>query len=92
MTILHIDSSAQQQNSISRKLSARIVGQLGGESIRRDLSDARTPVTELWVASNFTPSEQRTPEQQDALALSDSLVAELQHADTIVIGAPVYNF
>ena len=92
MTILHIDSSAQQQNSISRKLSARIVGQLGGESIRRDLSDARTPVTELWVASNFTSSEQRTPEQQDALALSDSLVAELQHADTIVIGAPVYNF
>ncbi len=93
MTILHIDSSAQQQNSISRKLTARIVDQLGGEVIRRDLShDAPTPVTEIWVASNFTPTEQRTPEQQEALALSDMLVAELQHADNIVIGAPVYNF
>ena len=92
MTILHIDSSAQQQGSISRKLSARIVDQLGSETIRRDLSDALPPVTEVWVNSNFTPAEQRTPKQQEALALSDMLVAELQRADTIVIGSPVYNF
>ena len=92
MTILHIDSSAQQQGSISRQLSARIVSQLGDEVIRRDLSDALPPVNEIWVASNFTPAEQRTPEQQEALALSDMLVAELQRADTIVIGSPVYNF
>ena len=52
MTILHIDSSAQQQGSISRKLSARIVDQLGSETIRRDLSDALPPVTEVWVNSN----------------------------------------
>ena len=92
LTILHIDSSAQKQKSISRQLSARIVDQLGGEVIRRDLSDAVPPVTELWVSANFTPAEQRTSEQQEALKLSDLLVAELQRADTIVIGSPVYNF
>ena len=30
--------------------------------------------------------------QKEALALSDTLVAELKAADTIVIGAPMYNF
>jgi len=92
LAILHIDSSAQKQKSISRQLSARIVDQLGGEVIRRDLSDAVPPVTELWVSANFTPAEQRTSEQKEALTLSNLLVAELQRADTIVIGSPVYNF
>jgi len=30
--------------------------------------------------------------QAAALALSDTLIAELKTADTIVIGAPMYNF
>ena len=92
MTILHIDSSAQQHNSVSRQLSARIVSQLGGDVIRRDLSVEVPPITENWVSANFTPADLRTSEQQDALALSDLLVSELQRADTVVIGSPVYNF
>ena len=92
LTILHIDSSAQQHNSVSRQLSARIVSQLGGDVIRRDLSVVVPPITENWVSANFTPTDQRTSEQQDALALSDLLVSELQRADTVVIGSPVYNF
>ncbi|MDH3266802.1 MAG: NAD(P)H-dependent oxidoreductase, partial [Gammaproteobacteria bacterium] len=34
----------------------------------------------------------RDAAQREALAFSDRLVAELQHADAIVIGAPIYNF
>ncbi len=33
-----------------------------------------------------------TPRQQEALALSDELIAELQAHDVIVINAPMYNF
>ncbi|CAK9885012.1 MAG: FMN-dependent NADH-azoreductase [Candidatus Erwinia impunctatus] len=33
-----------------------------------------------------------SPRQQEALALSDTLIAELNDHDTIVIAAPMYNF
>ncbi|WP_299048243.1 NAD(P)H-dependent oxidoreductase [uncultured Tateyamaria sp.] len=92
MTILHIDSSARTQGSVTRDLSARIVAKLGGDVIRRDLTEALPQITETWVNANFTPVDDRDAAQRDTLALSDSLVEELNAADTIVIGAPVYNF
>ncbi|GFE65214.1 FMN-dependent NADH-azoreductase [Litoreibacter roseus] len=92
MTILHIDASARSDGSVSRKLTASIVDQLGGEVIRRDLADGLPFVDEAWVGATFTPTDQRTQDQKHALALSDKLVAELQAADTLVIGAPIYNF
>ncbi len=92
MTILHIDSSARLQGSVTRDLSAAIVARLGGDVIRRDLSDALPQITENWVNANFTPADQRDAVQIDTLALSDRLVSELKAADTIVIGTPVYNF
>jgi FMN-dependent NADH-azoreductase len=92
-TVLHIDASARSHNSTSRGLSARIVKDLAADSIiRRDLASPLPQITEDWVAANFTAADQRTAPQQDALALSDRLVDELEAADTIVIGLPVYNF
>lgn len=92
-TVLHIDSSARTEGSVTRDLSAQIVARLGAtEVIRRDLL---TPVPQLtgdWVGANFTPADDRTAEQKDLLTQSDALVAELQKADTVVIGAPIYNF
>ncbi|WP_299612966.1 NAD(P)H-dependent oxidoreductase [uncultured Tateyamaria sp.] len=92
MTILHIDSSARTQGSVTRDLSAGIVAKLGGDVIRRDLTEALPQINETWVNANFTPADDRDAAQRDTLALSDSLVEELKAADTIVIGAPVYNF
>jgi FMN-dependent NADH-azoreductase len=40
----------------------------------------------------FTPADQRTAEQAAIAARSDALIAELQAADIVVIGAPMYNF
>ncbi|RVK59218.1 FMN-dependent NADH-azoreductase [Sinorhizobium meliloti] len=37
-------------------------------------------------------SEPENPDQEAARQLSDLLIAELQAADTIIIGAPMYNF
>lgn len=92
-TILHIDSSARRVNSTTRDLSDRVVKQLGADRIiRRDLATPLPLLTEDWIAANFTPADQRDDLQRDRLALSDELVSELQDADTIVIGLPIYNF
>ncbi len=40
----------------------------------------------------YTPEENRTAEQKEALALSDELIAELFAADVYVFGIPMYNF
>ena len=92
MTILHIDSSAQLEGSTTRALSAEIVAKLRGEVIRRDLAKALPLINHTWIGANFTPADQRDQVQTDTLALSDTLIAELKAADTIVIGAPIYNF
>jgi len=92
MTILHIDASARTGASITRKLSRQIVDKIGGDVIRRDLAHALPQIDEAWLGANFTPEADRDAEARDRLALSDTLVDELKRADTIVIGAPIYNF
>ena len=46
---------------------------------------------ETFVAMG-TPSGEHDSRQQAAVALSDTLIAELEAADTIVLAAPMYNF
>jgi FMN-dependent NADH-azoreductase len=92
-TVLHIDSSARLTGSTTRDLSARIVARLGaGRIIRRDLARPLPQIDEAWVTANFTPAGNRTAEQRERLAQSDALVREVMEADTLVIGAPIYNF
>ncbi|WP_300033590.1 NAD(P)H-dependent oxidoreductase [uncultured Roseobacter sp.] len=91
-TILQIDASARLAGSTTRQLTAKIADRLGGEIVRRDLSEAIPQITETWVNANFTPADQRTDAQKEALSLSDSLIEEIRRADVLVIGAPVYNF
>ncbi len=97
-TLLHIDSSPLGDASISRHLSEGFVQNWqrqhpDGKVITRDLSAEPPPViTAQWVGASFTPEEARTPEQRAALALSDTLVAELHEADEYVVGVPMHNF
>ena len=59
----------------------------------RDLSIEAVPHLDgARVGAFFTPAEQRSDEQKAVIAYSDSLIAELQAADTIVLAAPMYNF
>ncbi len=96
--ILRIDASARNQGSTTRSLTDRLVDRLLGQNygakvVHRDL--AATPpalLDESWVFANFTDDAERSAEQKAALASSDELIAELEAADTIVIGVPVYNF
>ncbi len=94
--ILRIDASARTEGSVSRDLTDRLIGQLsagGAEVTVRDLT--QTPprfVDGAWVGANFTAPDARTEAHKAELAESDALVDELEAADHIVIGAPIYNF
>lgn len=92
-TILRIDASARRADSVTRDLADRIVARLAPERvIVRDLARGLPQIDEAWVSANFTPPDARTETQRATLALSDELVAELETADTVVIGLPIYNF
>lgn len=92
MHVLLIQSSVRGDASVSRDLASAVADRLGGASVVRDVAAGLPLIDAAWTAANFTPKAERTPEQAAALALSDSLIAELRAADVIVIGAPTYNF
>jgi FMN-dependent NADH-azoreductase len=59
----------------------------------RDLAANPIPVLDGELVGALRPSDAPlTPRQQEALALSDELIAELKGNDVIVIAAPMYNF
>jgi FMN-dependent NADH-azoreductase len=97
-TLLHIDSSPLYGRSVSRELTAAFVTQWEashpeGTVIYRDLyATSIPPVSAEWVGAAYTPEAARTPQQKEALSLSDSLLAELEQADEYVIGVPMHNF
>lgn len=92
LTVLQIDASARTQGSTTRDLTKRISNKLKGRILHRDLATPVPQITETWVNANFTPSQARTKDQQEALELSDSLISEIDQADVLVIGVPIYNF
>ncbi len=97
-TLLHVDSSPLYGRSVSRQLTGAFVDQwkswhLDGTVIDRDLNaTAITPITAEWVGAAYTPEGARTPQQKELLALSDTLIAELEQADEYVFGVPMHNF
>jgi len=97
-TLLKIDSSPMGEHSISRKLTAQFAASWrkahpGGEVISRDLTKTELrPVNGVWVGAAHTPEDSHSPEQREALTVSDTLIAELQKADEYVFGVPMHNF
>lgn len=97
-TLLAIDCSPRFDKSTSRKLTAVFVDRWkkanpAGNVIVRDLVKTSLPFVDLpWIGGAFTPPESHSPESAAAIKVSDALVAELQAADRIVLGTPMYNF
>jgi len=96
MKLLRIDSSARTA-SVTRQLTARAAEEWkknypGGEVIYRDLSVTHfPPITDDWSATHLEASR-LSPAQRSYLSTSDQMIEEVRAADTIVIGAPMYNF
>jgi len=96
-TALVITSSALGEASVSSQLVAETVARLrshdpGLRVITRDLG--RDPIPHLNVdsATALRGAEPENGAQAAARSLSDALIAELKAADTLIIGAPMYNF
>ena len=98
MNILQINSSAKSEGSQSTRLAGKLVDRLLAANPHatvtvRDLSRTPHPVLdEPALQALFTPAEQRTPEHSARVALDDALIAEIQAADIVVLGVPMYNF
>lgn len=92
--VLHINASATLTGSATRSGTAAIIDGLNAKTITvRDLATTPLPhITQDWAEARLIPAEARNDAQNAVLTLSDTLVAELQAADTIVIGLPLYNF
>jgi FMN-dependent NADH-azoreductase len=97
MKLLHIDSSISGEGSVSRQLSAAIVGEFkrvtpGIEVIRRDLNAEPIPHLDSRRLPTVRPANAPegatgVPDPDGARALDEFLAAEV-----VVIGAPMYNF
>src|SRR5215475_11552948 len=83
-TLLHVDSSPLYGRSVSRQLTAEFVAQWkashpDGTVVDRDISaTAIAPINAEWIGAMYTPEEARSPQQKELLALSDSLITELE--------------
>ncbi|WAR44969.1 FMN-dependent NADH-azoreductase [Methylomonas rapida] len=98
MTILHINSSIRGEQSHSSRLAGLLADKLktaypASPIIFRDLAQTPPPLLDpAALQALFTPPEQRSAAQQDRIAMDDRLIAEVQQADHIVLGVPMYNF
>ena len=98
-TVLRIDASAQlEDRSLTRKLTDLFTSEFlaahpDAHVITRDLG--RNPVPAIdhrFIHAAFTPAEQREDWMRDRLSLSDQLIDEVESADIIALGAPMYNY
>ncbi|WP_444904617.1 FMN-dependent NADH-azoreductase [Microbulbifer sp. CnH-101-E] len=87
-----------KHSSISKAVAASFVKRWLGlrpkdKLIYRDVG--QTPpgfISQDWIASVFTPEDQRSEEQKSLVTLSDTLINELDQADVIVMSSPMYNY
>lgn len=95
--LLRVDSSGRYEGSSTRALTDSLIEALasGNKAVdvtQRDLAKGMPHVDESWIQANFTDAEERSDEQMERLQFSDNLVAEIQTANVVVIGVPIYNF
>ena len=96
--VLIIESSARQQDSVSRQLTQTFIEQWQAahpaDSISvRDLASQPVPHLDANLLGGWMkPAEQRTEIEQASLERSNVLTDELLAADVLVLAAPMYNF
>ena len=89
--VLVLQSSMSGNNSQTNQLVDYAVEKLQSNNIIvRDLSQQPLPYFDT-VAAIAVRGEPKTIEEKQLLALSDKLIEELKNAQTLIIGAPMYN-
>lgn len=96
--VLIIESSARQQDSVSRQLTRDFIQQWQaahpGDQINvRDVAANPLPHLDADLLGGWMkPVEQRSMPEQEAFERSNQLTDELLAADVLVMAAPMYNF
>lgn len=91
--VLALKSSILGEYSQSSKLLDAYLTKFDQNELTvRDLAAEPLPVLDFSVATALRSTEDLSEEQQAVVALSDTLIAEVNAADTLVIAAPMYNF
>jgi FMN-dependent NADH-azoreductase len=98
-TLLQINASISNGNGQSSRLADLFVtayreSHPGTKVVKRDVA-AKEPVPHLNAerfAALIAKPHERDAAQHGVVAYSDSLINELQQADVIVLGLPMYNF
>ncbi|ACO78123.1 Acyl-carrier protein phosphodiesterase [Azotobacter vinelandii CA] len=96
--VLVIESSARQEGSVSRQLTAEFLARWkaahpNDEIVVRDLANEPVPHLDIDLLGGWTkPAEQQSEAEKAALARSERLTGELLGADVLVLAAPMYNF
>jgi FMN-dependent NADH-azoreductase len=93
--VLVINSSLQADNGNSGKLTQAFVNGLSDAHtvVQRDLgSEALPHLTAAEMGAWIAEPADRSTEQQTLVSFSDTAVAELNAADVVVLGVPMYNF
>ncbi len=98
-TLLQLNASINNNNGQSSQLANQFVA-----AFRETHPEAKIIVRDVAAAGAvphldaerfgafITKSEERSSAQHAVVAYSDALIAELQQADVIVLGLPMYNF
>lgn len=98
MKILQINASARGADSNSTQLANAVVQKLQTLSPSatlevRDLGQNPHPHLDGHaLKALFTAREQRSEAEHKRVALDDELIAQIQAADVLVLGVPMYNF
>lgn len=98
MNILQINASARTSGANSTRLADAITARLKVHNPAavvelRDLASQPHPMLDqAALAALFTPPAQRSAEQAARVALDDLLIEQVQGADVLVLGVPMYNF
>lgn len=97
-TLLRVSTSLFEESRVSSALSAELITALSAKRddfnvIQRDFSKQAIPhLNGEWLTAIRTPAGERSAEQQEKVGFSNSLISEIQAADVLVIGLPMYNF
>lgn len=98
MKILQVNSAARttgaNSTQIANSVTARLLAKHPSANVEvLDLAQTPHPaLDEPALAALFTPSEQRNVEQHARMEQDNALIAQVQSADILVLGVPMYNF
>ena len=97
-TLLQINASIHADHGQSSQLATQFVqafshGHPDSRIVLRDLAADTVPhLSAERFAAFLSKPDERSAAQNDVVAYSDTLIAELKQADVIVLGLPMYNF